>query len=97
MESQMQRITARPWTAHRMLSSANTTRKPRGAGSQLVGSRASERVRVPDRSLRNVPPLDIACQPGSVLKDRMNEATALVLWATAALAIVLLIITNIWG
>jgi hypothetical protein len=44
-----------------------------------------------------MPPLDIACQPGSVLKDRMNEATALVLWATAALAIVLLIITKIWG
>jgi hypothetical protein len=44
-----------------------------------------------------MPPLDIACQPGDVLRDEMNEATAVVLWATAALAVVLLILTKVWG
>lgn len=77
--------------------SAPTSSKPRGAGFQLVGDRASERVPVPDRSLRRMPPLDVACQPGDVLRDEMNEATAVVLWATAALAVVLLILTKVWG
>lgn len=93
----MQRNTATRATTLPESSSATNSRKPRGAGSQLVGERASERAHVPDRSLRKMPPLDVACQPGDVLREEMNEATTIVLWATAALSIVLLILTKVWG
>jgi hypothetical protein len=97
METQMERNTATRQATLPESSSATTSRKPRGAGSQLVGDRASERAHVPDRSLRRLPPLDVACQPGDLLRDEMNEATAVVLWATAALSVVLLILTKVWG
>jgi hypothetical protein len=93
----MQRNAATREATHPESPSAPTLGKPRGAGSQLVGDRASERVPVPDRSLRRMPPLDVACQPGDVLRDEMDEATAVVLWATAALSVVLLILTRVWG
>lgn len=93
----MQRNTAAREATHPESLSGTTIRKPRGAGSQLVGERAGERVRSPDRSLRRMPPLDVACQPGDLLRDEMSEATAVVLWATAALSIVLLILTRVWG
>jgi|ETNmetMinimDraft_26_1059896.scaffolds.fasta_scaffold221280_2 hypothetical protein len=97
METQMQRNTATHVATPPELPGANSLRKPRGAGSQLVGERANERDHVPDRSLRRIPPLDMACQPGDLLRDEMNEATAVVLWATAALSVVLLILTKVWG
>ena len=97
METQMARNTATRGATLPESSSASLSRKPRGAGAQLVGERARERAHVPDRSLRKMPPLDLACQPGDVLRDEMNEATAVVLWATAALAVVLLILTKVWG
>jgi hypothetical protein len=97
METQMQRNTATHPATPPESPGATTPRKPRGVGSQLVGERANERVHVPDRSLRRIPPLDVACQPGDLLRDEMNEATAVVLWATAGLAVVLLILTKVWG
>jgi len=93
----MERNTATRETTLPESSSETTSRKPRGAGAQLVGERASERVHVPDRSLRRIPPLDVACQPGDVLRDEMNEATAIVLWATATLSVLLFILIKVWG
>ncbi len=93
----MEKITATRGVAPPRSPHAPTPSRTRGSGAQLVGTRAGERLPVPDRTERRMPPIDYACQAGGALQDELSEATTIVFWLAAGLAAVLTVATKVWG